>query len=86
QPSENTREHHVEVEHENVEPQNEIVSIHRDAKIPQEPDRCGFYVGAEEHELGEHNESANHKDALSDPKTGKWLKAMNAEMQSIKYN
>ncbi|GJS88853.1 retrotransposon protein, putative, ty1-copia subclass [Tanacetum coccineum] len=50
QPSENTREHHVEVEHEDVKPQSDIVPIHRSARIPQIPERCGFYIHVEEHE------------------------------------
>ncbi|GJU15550.1 retrotransposon protein, putative, ty1-copia subclass [Tanacetum coccineum] len=36
--------------------------------------------------LGDHNEPANYKDALLDPKSEKWLDAMNVEMQSIKDN
>ncbi|GJW59543.1 hypothetical protein Tco_0108878 [Tanacetum coccineum] len=40
----------------------------------------------EEHELGVLNEPANYKAALSDPESNKWVKAMNAEMQSMKDN
>ncbi|GJT76625.1 putative ribonuclease H-like domain-containing protein [Tanacetum coccineum] len=80
------REHHVEVEHGNVEPSSDIVFIHRSARIPQAPDRYGFYVDAEEHELGDYNEPANYKFALSDLEFEKWLEAMNAKMQSLKYN
>nr|GEX20377.1 retrotransposon protein, putative, Ty1-copia subclass [Tanacetum cinerariifolium] len=40
----------------------------------------------EEHSLGDLNEPANCKDALLDPKSNKWLDAMNAEMQSMKDN
>nr|GEV41445.1 hypothetical protein [Tanacetum cinerariifolium] len=40
----------------------------------------------EEHSLGDLNEPANYKAALSDPKFEKWLVAMNAEMQSMYDN
>ncbi|GJU90167.1 retrovirus-related pol polyprotein LINE-1 [Tanacetum coccineum] len=46
----------------------------------------GFYVDAEEYELGDLNEPPNYKAALSDPEFDKWPKAMNTEMQSIKDN
>ncbi|GJV76632.1 retrotransposon protein, putative, ty1-copia subclass [Tanacetum coccineum] len=81
QPSKNTREIHDE-----VEPQNVGVPIRRSAKIPQAPDRYCFYVDAEEHELGDHNEPPNYKAALLDPKSDKWFDAMNVEMQSMKDN
>ncbi|GKB69176.1 retrotransposon protein, putative, ty1-copia subclass [Tanacetum coccineum] len=35
-------------------------------------------------DLGDHGEPPNYRVALSDPKSKKWLKAMNAEMQSMK--
>ncbi|GJZ02764.1 retrotransposon protein, putative, ty1-copia subclass [Tanacetum coccineum] len=56
------------------------------SKIPQAPDRYGFYVDAEEHELGDHNEPANYKASLTYPEYGKWVEAMNAKMQSMKDN
>ncbi|GJV12152.1 retrotransposon protein, putative, ty1-copia subclass [Tanacetum coccineum] len=65
QPSENTSEHHNEVEHENVEPQSDKVPIRTFNRIPQAPNRYGFYVDAEEHELGDHIEPANYKAALT---------------------
>nr|GFB39536.1 hypothetical protein [Tanacetum cinerariifolium] len=40
----------------------------------------------EEHELGDLGEPANYKAVLLDPKSKKWLIAMNVEMQSIKDN
>ncbi|GKC90600.1 hypothetical protein Tco_1151249 [Tanacetum coccineum] len=83
QPSENTSEHHDEVEHGNVEPSRDIVPIHRFARIPQAPDQYGFYVYAEEHELGDLNEPLNYKVALLDPKFDKWVESVNAEMQSV---
>nr|GFA20991.1 hypothetical protein [Tanacetum cinerariifolium] len=48
-----------------------------------DPDRLCFNVEVEEHNLGDLNEPANYKSALSDPKFEKWLVAMNAEMQSM---
>ncbi|GKC45253.1 retrotransposon protein, putative, ty1-copia subclass [Tanacetum coccineum] len=55
-------------------------------RISQAPERYGFYVDAEEHELGDLNEPPNYKAALSNPESDKWLDAMNTEMQSIKDN
>ncbi|GKB28771.1 retrotransposon protein, putative, ty1-copia subclass [Tanacetum coccineum] len=40
----------------------------------------------EEHSLRGLNEPTNYKAALLDPKSDKWLDAMNAEMQSMKDN
>ncbi|GJX02219.1 hypothetical protein Tco_0186132 [Tanacetum coccineum] len=40
----------------------------------------------EEYELGDLNEPPNYKAALSDPKSEKWLQAVNTEMQSMKDN
>ncbi|GJQ95557.1 hypothetical protein Tco_0006696 [Tanacetum coccineum] len=39
-----------------------------------------------DHELGDHNELTNYKDALSNSKSEKWLEVMNVEMQSMKDN
>ncbi|GJU60534.1 putative RNA-directed DNA polymerase [Tanacetum coccineum] len=60
--------------------------VRRSARIPQAPERYGFYIDAEEHELGDHGEPPNYRAALSDPESKKWLEAMNAEMQSMKDN
>ncbi|GKE06645.1 retrotransposon protein, putative, ty1-copia subclass [Tanacetum coccineum] len=86
QPSKNTSKEHNEVAPTEVEPQNVGVPIRRSARIPQAPDRYGFYVDVEEHELGDLNEPPNYKFALSDPEFDKWLEAMNTKMQSIKDN
>ncbi|GJR08245.1 hypothetical protein Tco_0790897 [Tanacetum coccineum] len=51
-----------------------------------DPDRLSFNIEVEEHSLGDLNEPANYKAALSDPKFEKWLVAMNEEMQSINDN
>nr|GEU98665.1 retrotransposon protein, putative, Ty1-copia subclass [Tanacetum cinerariifolium] len=45
-----------------------------------------IYIDAEEHKLGDLGEPANYKAALLDPKSKKWLNAMNVEMQSMKDN
>ncbi|GKE35302.1 retrotransposon protein, putative, ty1-copia subclass [Tanacetum coccineum] len=58
----------------------------RSARIPQAPDRYGFYVDVEEYELRDLNEPPNYKAALSYPESDKWLEAMNTEMQSKKDN
>nr|GFA49476.1 hypothetical protein [Tanacetum cinerariifolium] len=50
------------------------------------PDRMCLYIDAEEHELGDLGEPANYKAALLDPKSEKWLNAINVEMQSMKHN
>ncbi|GJV87131.1 retrotransposon protein, putative, ty1-copia subclass [Tanacetum coccineum] len=62
------------------------IFVARSARIPQAPERYGFYIDAEEHELGDHGEPPNYRAALSDPESKKWLEAMNAEMQSMKDN
>ncbi|GKC56145.1 hypothetical protein Tco_1083743, partial [Tanacetum coccineum] len=84
QPSKNTSEINNEVAPIEVEPQNVEVPIRRSARIPQAPDRYGFYVDLEKYELGDLNEPPNHKVALSDSEFDKWLEAINTEMQSIK--
>ncbi|GJT67942.1 retrotransposon protein, putative, ty1-copia subclass [Tanacetum coccineum] len=86
QPSENTSQHQHEVEHDVVDTQTDVILVHRSARIPQAPERYGFYIDAEEHELGDHGEPPNYRAALSDPESEKWLEAMNAEMQSMKDN
>ncbi|GKD04926.1 retrotransposon protein, putative, ty1-copia subclass, partial [Tanacetum coccineum] len=84
QPSKNTSKEHNEVAPTEVKPQNVGVPIRRSARIPQSPDRHGFYVDVEEHELGDLNEPPNYKAALSDLEFEKWLEAMNTEIQSNK--
>ncbi|GJT64689.1 retrotransposon protein, putative, ty1-copia subclass [Tanacetum coccineum] len=86
QPSENTSKEYNEVVPIEVEPQNVKVPIRRFARIPQAPDRYGFYVDVDECELADLNEPSNYKAALSDPKYDKWLEAINTEMQSMKDN
>ncbi|GKC75966.1 retrotransposon protein, putative, ty1-copia subclass, partial [Tanacetum coccineum] len=61
QPYENTSEIHNEVAPIEVEPQNVEVPIRTSARIPQAPDRYGFYVDIEEYELVDLNEPPNYK-------------------------
>nr|GEU53471.1 hypothetical protein [Tanacetum cinerariifolium] len=82
----NTSEIHNEVAPTQIELQNDKVPSCRSARIPQAPDRYGFYVDVEEHELGDFDEPPNYEAALSDPKSKKWLEAMNTKMQSMKDN
>ncbi|GJS62706.1 zinc finger, CCHC-type containing protein [Tanacetum coccineum] len=48
------------------------------------PDRMCLNIKADEYKLGDLNEPANYKAALLDPESGKWINAMNVEMQYIK--
>ncbi|GJX92221.1 retrotransposon protein, putative, ty1-copia subclass [Tanacetum coccineum] len=68
------------------EPQCDINPIRKSTKTCRAPDRMCLHVDAEEHELGDLGEPANYKAALLDPKSDKWLNAMNVEMQSKKDN
>ncbi|GJS18877.1 zinc finger, CCHC-type containing protein [Tanacetum coccineum] len=47
------------------------------ARVTQAPEQYGFYIDAEEHELGDHGKPPNYQAALSDPGSEKWLEAMN---------
>ncbi|GKB00550.1 retrovirus-related pol polyprotein from transposon TNT 1-94 [Tanacetum coccineum] len=60
QPSENTSLHQHEVELDSVEPKTDVIPVLRSARIPQAPKRHGFYIDAEEHELGDHGEPPNY--------------------------
>ncbi|GJY94818.1 hypothetical protein Tco_0511179 [Tanacetum coccineum] len=86
QPSENTILHQHEVKHNIVKPQTNVILVRRSARIPQAPERYGFYIDAEEHKLGDHGEPPNYRAVLSDPESEKWLEAINAEIQSMKDN
>nr|GEV93985.1 hypothetical protein [Tanacetum cinerariifolium] len=86
QPSENTRKEHNEVTLIEVGPQNVRVPIRRSIRIPQEPNRYGYYVDVKKYESGDLDEPPNYKAALADPGSDKWLEAMNTKMQSIKDN
>nr|GEU52496.1 hypothetical protein [Tanacetum cinerariifolium] len=77
---------HEEVDQEIDEPQSEINPIRKFSRRCRTPDRMCLYIDAEEHELGDLGEPTNYKAALLDPKSKKWLDAMNVEMQSMKDN
>ncbi|GJU77417.1 hypothetical protein Tco_1274487 [Tanacetum coccineum] len=79
QPSENTSLHQHEVEPDTVEPQNDVIFIRRSIRIPQAPERYGFYIDAEENKLRDHREPPNYQAALSDLDQ-KWLESLNAEI------
>ncbi|GKA68145.1 retrotransposon protein, putative, ty1-copia subclass, partial [Tanacetum coccineum] len=85
-PSKNTSLHQHEVEPDTVDPKTDVILVRRSVRISQAPERYGFYIDAEEHELGDHGEPPNYQAVLLDPESEKWLEAMNAEMQSMKDN
>nr|GEX24373.1 hypothetical protein [Tanacetum cinerariifolium] len=78
-PSLDTSLNHKKEDLEINEPQSDIVPIRRSTRTRHEPDRMCLYIDAEEHELGDLREPANYKAALLDPKSKKWLNAMNVE-------
>ncbi|GJT16367.1 zinc finger, CCHC-type containing protein [Tanacetum coccineum] len=51
QPSNNTSQHQPEVEHDDVDPQTNVITIRRSTRIPQAPEQYGFYIDAEEHDV-----------------------------------
>nr|GEY83259.1 retrotransposon protein, putative, Ty1-copia subclass [Tanacetum cinerariifolium] len=85
-PSIDTSLHHDEDDQEIDESQSEIIPICKSSRICHSLDRMCLHVDAEEHELGDLGEPANYKAALLDPKSDKWLNAMNVKMQSIRHN
>ncbi|GKA02145.1 retrotransposon protein, putative, ty1-copia subclass [Tanacetum coccineum] len=64
----------------------ELEEIQKSERKHQDPKCLCLNVKVEEHSLGDLNEPANYKAALLDPKSIKWLDAMNAKMQSMKDN
>nr|GEV80769.1 hypothetical protein [Tanacetum cinerariifolium]GEW35527.1 hypothetical protein [Tanacetum cinerariifolium] len=68
------------------EPQSNINPIRRAIRTRRTPDHMCLYIDAEEHDLRDLGEPANYKPALLDPKSNKWLNAMNVEMQYMKDN
>ncbi|GJZ15564.1 retrotransposon protein, putative, ty1-copia subclass [Tanacetum coccineum] len=83
-PSIDTSLNHEEDDLEIDKPQSNIIPICRSTRTRNAPNRICLYINAEEHELGDLGEPANYKAALLEPKSDKWLDAMNVEMQSIK--
>ncbi|GJX65126.1 retrotransposon protein, putative, ty1-copia subclass [Tanacetum coccineum] len=76
-PSEITSEIPMEVEGFEP-PQEEVIPIHSSERTHRAPNRLCLNVEAEEHSLGDLNEPTSYKDAMLDPKSNKWLDAMNA--------
>ncbi|GJV86456.1 retrotransposon protein, putative, ty1-copia subclass [Tanacetum coccineum] len=68
------------------EPQSDIIPIRRSTRTRHAPDQMCLYIDDEKYALGGLNKPANYKAALLDPKSDKWLDAMNVEMQSVKDN
>ncbi|GKB39664.1 zinc finger, CCHC-type containing protein [Tanacetum coccineum] len=70
-----------------IEPLNVEVPIRRSARIPQAPDRYGFYVDAEEYELGDLDEPPYYKAALlvSEENPLKKFRMEHAKRGSIMY-
>nr|GEZ59887.1 retrotransposon protein, putative, Ty1-copia subclass [Tanacetum cinerariifolium] len=98
-PSENTSEHPIEEEGlaPIVSQEEDVILIRRSVRthkapdrlclnVEIDPDRLCFNVEVKEHSLGDLNEPANYKAALSNPEFEKWLVPMNAEMQSMYDN
>nr|GEW16711.1 hypothetical protein [Tanacetum cinerariifolium] len=73
----NTSLDHDKDDQEIDESQSDINPIHRSTRTCCTPDRMCLYIDAEEQELGDHNEPANYKAAILDPKSEKCLDAMN---------
>nr|GEU35482.1 hypothetical protein [Tanacetum cinerariifolium] len=98
-PSKNTSEHPIEEEsltpivsqEEDVIPVRRSLRTHKASdrlylNVEIDPDQLCFNVEVEEHILGDLNEPANYKAALSNPEFEKWLVAMNTKMQSMYDN
>nr|GFA22038.1 hypothetical protein [Tanacetum cinerariifolium] len=85
-PSINTSLHHKEDDPEIDKSQSDIILIRRSIRTRHAPNHMCLYIDAGEHELGDLGEPSNYKAALLDPKSDKWLDAMNVEMQSMKDN
>ncbi|GKE39552.1 retrotransposon protein, putative, ty1-copia subclass [Tanacetum coccineum] len=84
-PSEITSEIPMEVEGFKP-PHEEEALVRRSVKTHRAPERLCLNVEADEHSLGDLNETANYKAAMLAQESNKWLDAMNAEMQSMKDN
>nr|GFB00495.1 hypothetical protein [Tanacetum cinerariifolium] len=81
-PSKITSEIPMEVE--GIEsPQKEVIPIRRSERTHRAPNRLYLNVEVEEHSLGDLNKPTSHKASMLDPKSNKWLDAMNARMQSM---
>ncbi|GJU82702.1 hypothetical protein Tco_1285067 [Tanacetum coccineum] len=68
------------------QPQEEVVPIRRSARTHRASDRLCLNVEVDERSLGDLNKPNNYKAAILDPKSDKWVDAMNSEIQSINDN
>nr|GEY37672.1 hypothetical protein [Tanacetum cinerariifolium] len=85
-PSENTSSHHDKDNQEIDEPQSDIIPIRKSIRTQHALDQMCLNIKADGYKLGDLNEPANYKAALSDPEFDKCLNAKNVEMQSMKDN
>ncbi|GKC30813.1 retrotransposon protein, putative, ty1-copia subclass [Tanacetum coccineum] len=81
-PSEITSEIPMEVE-DFEPPHEEVIPIRRSERTHRAPERLCLNVEVKEYSLGDLNEPTRYKAAMLDPKSDKWIDAMNAEMQSM---
>ncbi|GJR22818.1 retrotransposon protein, putative, ty1-copia subclass [Tanacetum coccineum] len=84
-PSEITSEIPMEVEGFEP-PQEEMILVHRSERTHRALNRLCLNVAAEEHSLGDLNETTSYKAAMLDSESYKWIDAMNAEIQSMMDN
>ncbi|GJU27475.1 retrotransposon protein, putative, ty1-copia subclass [Tanacetum coccineum] len=84
-PSEITSEFPMDVEGFEP-PQEEVIPVRRSERTHRAPTCLCLNVEAEEHSLGDLKEPTSYKASMLDPKSNKWLDAMNTEMQSMIYN
>ncbi|GKC95659.1 retrotransposon protein, putative, ty1-copia subclass, partial [Tanacetum coccineum] len=64
-------------------PQEEVILIRRSERTHRAPEGLCLNLKVEEHSLGDLNEPTSYKATMLDPKSDKWIDAMNAEMQSM---
>ncbi|GJX91423.1 retrotransposon protein, putative, ty1-copia subclass [Tanacetum coccineum] len=84
-PSKITSEIPMEVE--GFEPhQEEVIPVRRSERTHRAPDCLCLNVEAEEHILGDLNETTSYKAAMLDSESNKWTDAMSAEIQSMMDN
>ncbi|GJR01658.1 retrotransposon protein, putative, ty1-copia subclass [Tanacetum coccineum] len=67
-------------------PQEEVIPVRRSERTHRAPDHLCLNVEAEEHSLGDLNESNSYKVAMLDSESNKWIDAMNTKIQSMMDN
>ncbi|GJS26063.1 retrotransposon protein, putative, ty1-copia subclass [Tanacetum coccineum] len=85
-PSEITSSHHYEDNQEIDEPQSDIILIRRSTRTRHAPERMCLNIEADEYELGDLNDPANYKSALSDPEktvSSKWFFKKKTDMDGV---